>query len=227
MSESEKILELVELKKKKVKDLGLDTQIENFIFGDDLLGKHWGYWYTEKRQSEEWFQRLKEIVGVQSIQNKKELIEDKKCDLTEIQLEKHKFTFGVTSSFTHSIDMLSYGELYVYVDNTQVMKFKCVEHGDRNLNRVTIYSLQKFIDGEWVHKLVEFFKKVDKFENSMNRYLQEEQEKIHIKKLKEDFQISDEEISSIKNTVQKNDSYSTGKNLGEWVRNNQFKTCLF
>jgi len=226
MSESQKILELVELKKKKVKDLGLDTQIENFIFGDELLGKHWGSWYKEKTQSDEWFKRLKEIVGVQSIQNKKELIEDKKCDLIEIQLEKHKFTFGVTSSFRYSIDDLSFGELYVYVDDTQVMEFRCIEYGSSYSDRVKINSLEKFTDGEWVIELLEFFKNVNTFDESMNKYLHEEQEKIRIKNLKENFQITDEELKSIKQNTEINDSYSFGNKIGKWVKDNQFKTFL-
>jgi len=227
MDQSQKILELVELKKKKVKDLGIDTQIENFIFGDDLLGRHWGYWYTEKIQSDLWFQKIKEIVGVQSIQNRNEEINNSKCNLTDIQLQKYKFTFGVTSSFRHTIDMFSYGELYVFVNDNLVMEFSCVEYGDRNSNRVEIHLLKKFIDGDWVIELLNFFKNVNHFNKTMNQLHYEEQEKIRIQNLKEDFQISDEEISSIKNSVEKNDSYSMGENLGKWVINNQFKTFLF
>jgi len=108
-----------------------------------------------------------------------------------------------------------------------VMEFSCVEYGDRNSNRVEIHLLKKFIDGDWVIELLNFFKNVNHFNKTMNQLHYEEQEKIRIQNLKEDFQISDEEISSIKNSVEKNDSYSMGENLGKWVINNQFKTFLF
>ena len=186
MSDFDFVNQIVELRKKRIKELNLKEDIHFLIFGE-ACGQYWDSWFINGEKI--LIENLKNIIGISSITSERKdssLLSNHKIDI-ETNFGKFGFEFIKSSSSESS-------RFNLYFKNESVFSFSYLSI----TKPVEIIEIFQFIDNDWVKNFKLFMIKVEEFVKINNQLELDRVKAEKALELKEKFGITDEEISFFK-----------------------------